>query len=136
MEAKDLRIGNYIFDPFDNVVDVIGINLDSIKLSNGNGGTIYSFSAIPLTEEWLIKFGFTKVGPSTYGNKYTISIADWGFTIENSFEKEKWFFGHEYYDSGDEDENYKSLHFCFDMKYVHQLQNIYQALTFQELKLK
>jgi len=69
---------------------------------------------IPLTEEWLLKFGF-EIKQGRFGNEY------WGKI--------------NLYTSSD-----KKIVFCFDgylkgIKYVHQLQNLYFALTGNELTL-
>ena len=106
------------------------LNLDKLY----RGGPIDAIVPITLSEDWLTVFKFIKWGESRYGNKYILGVSDWGFTIENSFDEDKWFFGHEYYDAPNEDENNKSMHFCYDLKYVHQLQNIYFALVLNELK--
>lgn len=136
IEAKDLRIGNLIYFTKDHPVsEVTQIFKKGVNVNTTDGMCPYVLiEPIKLTEKWLINFGFKECEPSRYGHKYTIGRADWGFTIENSFEKETWFFGHEHYDSGNEDENNKSMHFCFDLKYVHQLQNIFYSLTDEELQ--
>jgi hypothetical protein len=70
IDAKELRIGNLIYDAFDDVLPVDYIYKDVIGLLNGAGGTdkyqdnpiisgdINDLKPIPLTEEWLTKFGF------------------------------------------------------------------------------
>ena len=76
----------------------------------------HGFRPIPLTEEWLIKFGFVRVGMLTMRlDKFTCYCEE------------------DYTDN-----------FClgdielFDVvpKYVHQLQNLYFALTGEELTIK
>jgi hypothetical protein len=62
-------------------------------------------------------------------------MCDWGFTIENSYEDGEWFFGHEFYDANEESLNNVSMNFCFNLKHVHQLQNIFHSLTGEELKI-
>lgn len=91
---------------------------------------------IPLSEDWLIKLGFKKEKESRYGNKFVYPVADWGFTVENSFGEGKWFFGHEYYDAIKEEDNNIPHNFCFDLQYVHTLQNIIYSLTSTELTIK
>ena len=60
MKANELRIGNYIQDIKGNTTKVW-------MLSQGSSGSVngfdeaqehYPYEPIPLTEEWLIKFGF------------------------------------------------------------------------------
>lgn len=132
-DVRELRIDNLVLNNHKEL-HRISINDFSVYRHPQMGGD-YGLYAILLTEDWILKFGFTKWESSRYGNKYTIGIFDWGFTIENSFDKGKWFFGHEYYDSPHENENYKSMNFCFDLKYVHQLQNIFFALKGEELTI-
>lgn len=135
MKANEVRIGNLIYDPIEiggNVTTIKRIETDEDEYS----GYLDHCNPIPLTEDWLVKFGFEYKECSRYGHKFIMPIADWGFIVENSFKKETWFFGHEYYDSGDDNLDFKSLTFCYNLKYVHQLQNIYFALTGEELTIK
>lgn len=63
MRVEELRIGNYY-----SVIDKNGVNVKQIAyliLSNGewfsDGDNLTLFAdSIPLTEEWLMKFGFKK----------------------------------------------------------------------------
>jgi hypothetical protein len=86
-----------------------------------------SFEPIPLTEEWLIKFGFDK-RESSVCDAFYIGInpitKDWLFDIvwlknmmDYSYE------GFPFYRNG----HHK-------IQYVHQLQNLYFALTGEELQ--
>lgn len=139
MDSKQLRIGNLVDlgNRIAKVIDIGHLSCTVVDLEETQD-TLEDYErtqGIPITEEWLLKLGFTKKGESRYGTKYNYPMADWGFTIENSFEDGKWFFGHEFYDSGDDEWDYKSLNFCFDLKYVHTLQNIFHSLTGEELIL-
>jgi len=83
---------------------------------------------IPLTEEWLLKFGF-----ELYESGYYFP-----YKINNQWEKDNWYFCANY--------RYNQIDIChrgnlgslirFDIKYVHQLQNLYFALTGTELEVK
>jgi hypothetical protein len=55
--------------------------------------------------------------------------------VERDFKGEH-FFGMEYTDSPDPKDDYVFIPISFDLKYVHQLQNIYSSLTDEELKIK
>jgi hypothetical protein len=119
MEAQELRIGNYV---------------------NGDLGKYYKFELsdfydwwgdhnshifgdhihpIPLTEEWLLKFGFEfiegePIGDMSFNDNWTLGkfkINVWG---------NGWLF---YWD--DKWDN--------KLQYVHQLQNLYFTLTGKEL---
>ena len=63
---------------------------------------------IPLDEEWLLKFGLEEDEPGYY--EITKSIA---INIDNHV--------------------YSGRHWVIELQYVHQLQNLYFALTFKEL---
>lgn len=128
MEAKDVRIGNYVtWKEYDDdiILTVIGIEkggtvwvewvcedgtLDSTDCSMEN------ITPIPLTEEWLLKFGFksTQSGmmfilKDKNGNNFTIESDSISFSARFIID-----------------------HYC-EIKYVHQLQNLYFALTGEEL---
>ena len=71
---------------------------------------------IPLTEEWLGKFGFEK-----YNNSWWKYDKNGAFDISNNFDA----FG------------FKTCIWSSDrINYVHQLQNLYFALTGDELEIK
>lgn len=123
MEANELRIGNMLHFPFTNEnIEVLGINaheenfkiINSIsfkKESNLYCEKISVLKAIPLTEEWLLKFGYWKLD-----NK-DIHFVTKGHTIwkcDNLFMCDK---------NG------------LIIKSVHQLQNLYFALNKEELIL-
>jgi len=104
MEANELRIGNFVeYNGF--VRTIVSLNL----------GTEVNALPIPLTEEWLLKFGFIKV------LDYPCFRLE-GLQIEfNGFDSQ--------WGSGLLDE--KTV-----IKYVHQLQNLFFALKGKELTLK
>lgn len=149
MKIIELRIGNIV--GFKNRTDCYCVVTD---LSSAGGihlirkfydgdeddqpEVIDDITPIPLTEEWLLKFGFKKADkkldiypesfildnimesrlylrPSYQGGYY------WGFLtesfIDGGYEKD-----HEFYDNR-------------PMLYVHQLQNLYFALTGEELTI-
>lgn len=75
---------------------------------------------IPLTEEWLLKFGFNKV-KSDYEEAET-----WDF-----------YFGVLYFDMANNSVKINGQYCLSNIpKYVHQLQNLYFALTGEELTFK
>jgi len=124
MEINELRIGNYVWDNYSGEMIVAGINLNNIfirKNKNTPSGEIEIkfIKPIPLTEECLIKFGFKQWG--TYKHLWKIKNIH-GFTIIKESENE--YFLNEY-------PYYRFIN--NPMKYVHQLQNLYFALTGKEL---
>lgn len=130
MKVEELRMGNFINVPtFDNErtdTSVEGIDLVNDFPLEYNIQTIHVMDLslsqcepIPLTEEWLLKFGFEfKKTTKYYVNNYFHCF--YGVTDET---KGKIIFA----------TNLKKRIF---IDYVHQLQNLYFALTGEELKLK
>jgi len=149
MEAREIRIGNYIYCN-EKLVSVCGLKLEpynhiTVKLSTNSYSKYFNtdnLKPIPLTEEWLFKFGFefkdldTKKYPTlTYGFYY--GHEDTGFNL------------HLYEDSEEIMEALNiegwsdGFYFVYDnwsvwrrINYVHQLQNLYFALYGEELELK
>jgi len=124
VKATDLRIGNLIFDNISEeptIVDWVTIKVCYLE------DDVYE--PIPLTEEWLLKFGFEK--------DENIGFDDFIFSIDifNIFQCKYELNSFSYpllmrYGNPNE---YKSATSVF---YVHQLQNLYKALTGEELKIK
>ena len=77
----------------------------------------FHFKPIPITEEWLLKFGFFKYNNAYVLEKPNENIMNFKFSIWSDF-------------------TYNSSEFPVELKYVHQLQNLYFALTGTHLKLK
>ena len=114
MEAKDLRIGNWVY-------------LSSHKKDIGevhlgfNNTNLDLFEPIELTEEWLLKFGFWYDGNQQEA-RYNISMMGYDCVlIEGKRAFEFWV-----------DDEYCLV----DIKYVHELQNLYKVLTGGELTIK
>lgn len=132
MEAKELRIGNLLQgEPIQNVNQgiysdgVVEITAHGIfKIEHGN----LNYTPIPLTEEWLLKLGFKVCSWNRWGvitgyDKQYIDDSD-NHSIFVYIEDKKLYFVL----SG---EGWKK-----EQKYVHQLQNLYFALTGEELTIK
>ena len=123
MEANELRIGNLVGSYNKGEEDrVLTINAQNILVeakANKQGYTRYR--PIPLTEEWLLKFGFMKSKVSSQFDKEKLTIQ-----IANELEYHKK--GRVYFNSWAILEE--------SIKYVHQLQNLYFALTGEELTIK
>ncbi len=111
MRPAELRIGNYVkiheSDKTNSIVTIYKIEEDAI-----NGWIFYE--PIPLTEEWLLKFRFKRVGDSFYLNGFCVFIDSGNFFY------------------GLRDEGLMDMY----IKHVHQLQNLYFALAGEELKYK
>ena len=125
MKATDLRINNYfhyhIVDPMDERGEwdeLSQIDYDDLRIFTQFEDNS-EYRPIPLNEEWLRKFGFEKVGTNyqkgwllLHGNNKTDTI---DFLLN---------------------EPYSGKFNATVLLYVHQLQNLYFALTCEELILK
>ena len=126
MKSNELRIGNIIkLSESNEIFMAYEICSSGFRVRNKNEDTWieeWQFEGIGLTEEWLVKFGFELMisnkdsGYKQYGvNKYGFDIM---FSIDCNCRPK-----------------------CFvnnigiEINYVHQLQNIYFLLTFEELAL-
>jgi len=112
IKSNELRIGNSILQDGE-LVFVTPWRLGLIELDS------VVYEPIPLTEEWLIKFGFFEKYKST-SNRWNIG-------------------GFELHDCEDDDGQLQGVFlydFRLEVKYVHQLQNLYFALTGKELEIK
>jgi hypothetical protein len=111
----ELRIGNWVY-PFDdiNLVDSKNILRDCIQVQPKDFENTTHLEPIPLTEEWLERFGFENRNRDYFKGSFCVQYADRIFDHNNIF-----FFGY----------NGNSI----EIKYVHQLQNLYFALTGEEL---
>ena len=109
MKPGELRLGNFIKDSNNSEIIDLVVELDLFAAISLELCSLDDLTPIPLTEEWLERFGFEEV------NK--------GLTFKKGlFELEK---------APD----------CFQYEttniyYVHQLQNLYSALTGEELTIK
>ena len=131
MKANELRIGNLI-KGLDNsttyrVISVLEDRIVSKSLSYNITNTFYmddsDIKPISLTEEWVVKFGFES--NSTVFENYqveTFVIQEAELTIGFS-------------SIGNIDVNFKEVPIK-EPKYVHELQNLYFALTGEELTIK
>lgn len=127
MKTNELRIGNYFL--FDGEVD---------RWQFGHWKDMefedeYIGEPIPLTEEWLIKFGFEKIvfdsEETGFGTEYHLIVKNnSGFIIEYCDDFSCGILG-----SKNDIGVTPNLENC---RYVHQLQNLYFALTGAELKTK
>lgn len=110
MKANELRIGNYVYRQSGKMV----VNRDSVyQIENVNLQSALKYEPIPLTEDWLIKFGFEKSGIEWLGR---ICLEDYNNEI--------------YYSAGE------GVKLSRVIKYVHDLQNLTFALTGEELSIK
>jgi hypothetical protein len=116
MEASELKIGNLIYKCYPEGNEVVEVKNISENFVNSLG--ISSIKPIPLTEEWLLKFGFEKNENGLFKlfNESEVPILlneDLnGWTCDG-------------------------INFSVNgTQYIHQLQNLYFALTGEELTIK
>jgi len=148
MKTTELRIGNYVY--YEHTTHVVygieGKNLytwwvndgkpnieyeneDGKQIENPYADIIDRHEPIPLTEEWLLKLGFSPEGykkgyigiEHKAGGMITDFVLTYPYKIGDFqkhfiWEHSKW--------------KYNSI------EYVHQLQNLFFALTEQELEIK
>lgn len=119
MKASELRLPNLIIDRHKEVVEVrlTRILHDYYDEEYMND----HFSPIPLTEEWLLKFGFRKI------DAYNCYILNG--LLRYNVDNNKWFIE-------TPDGPFESYWVEVPLTYVHQLQNLYFALTGEELTVK
>jgi len=125
MKITELRIGNLVYWDIPEKIGVphkvLLIKTNSINTTPISlGDTINDYLPITLTEEWLLRFGFRKKSDHIYLSPNNDSLRLWGFAwnIEQFMIVGGWI-----------EINTPSI------KYVHQLQNLYFALTGIELQL-
>lgn len=110
MRIEDLKIGSLVsYNNCDLRVTALGSRSDIIGLERHPLTAFNRVSPIPLTEEWLIKLGFGKQ------NGYPFEMLNGYIKIRNGI----YFF--------------KYYQLEIELNYVHQLQNLYFALTSKEL---
>ena len=128
MKAKQFRIGNY-YNHNGEVKEITVNTLSNLFESEDRAW----FEPIPLSEEWLLKFGFKCVhiknihytvnDPNGVAELHKISIFP---TVNN-----QWHIAF-----SDELNGYKDYIPTTKISHVHQLQNLYFALTGEELTIK
>jgi hypothetical protein len=128
MEAKNLRLGNLILNKNGEVERVRTLYNKSINGYDGNAGIQPDdeddFNPIPITKEWLLKLGFELdheygVAEKEEEKFYIITNSASGYFLGEYMPAEDHFIA-----------RFQSI------KYVHQLQNLFFALTGKELELK
>ena len=131
MKATELRLGS-LFDYKQCIYAANVIRDNFVYGKNVNGFApgefpIDKIKPIPLTEEWLLRFGFEK-------DEYAKDFRLGKYWVENryfdSYEKSMFLFGCYQFNKIYITSNVNVL------KYVHELQNLYFALTGEELTIQ
>lgn len=123
MKANELRIGNLLQG--EKEIDVVAeINIDSYINTTGIRTLLQNAKPIPLSEDWIKKVGFTKSAPgisriiSWHGETSEFYIR----RVRSIFELMR--------------DNYDGSVYITRIWFVHQLQNLYFALTENELEIE
>lgn len=131
IKAVELRIGNYFINPDGRIEQFEEywrgqINPKSYpSCSDIDGWDESKINPILIVEDWLLKLGFK---PYKYGEsdrQFNGYVASWRSGHIRGCLNSKDAFALL---------DFKTAH--LDIRYVHQLQNIYHALTGEELKIK
>ena len=124
VQPNELRIGNYvdIVTCYPKEKIILEIREDSIVTTDGDIKTLPWVHGMYITEEWLLKFGF---GFNKSRSRFNVFEND-AFSLFCSFDQANgfqiWF--------------ETELSECpLNVEYIHQLQNIYFALTQKELEI-
>ena len=132
--TSDLRLKNWLYesDKSKFPMQVEGIGKDWIYLNfEGNEGDCFENTdkeiyPIPITKELIVK----SLNSEILGDDYSVKLGDYRyiyFRINNDGYISIDFFN---YDDNSENE------ICDGIRYVHELQNLYHALTGNELKIE
>ena len=122
MEARELRIGNLVKS---NIEGCRRIHFGIVQIDQTSmyylcdTDDFERLEPIPLTEEWLFKFGFKFDGHCSWWKNELIEL-----TIDT---------GEDEYSVFNDNGDYITLK---GIKYVHQLQNLYFAIKGEELTIK
>lgn len=128
IKPTDLRIGNLMLDKLGDIVELYSINKTFFHVDGYKRQvSVKSIKPIPLTEEWLVKFGFNKEYKEGYIG-INVNFTDFVLTYPKRMGEFQDYFAFQY-ETG-------TLSRFKDIKFVHQLQNIYFALTGEELTIK
>lgn len=148
MKANELRIGNWVKVKKTTSVDENIFVLNEFRLGTIliSANQVEHIEPIPLTEEWLLKFGF-----EIYDNEQDYRVifrkehenSIYVFYISPKLDKNLPMCGafgiyndeFECEITGHKEEE-STQYFAWKIAYVHQLQNLYFALTGEELKIK
>ena len=123
LKANELRIGNLVEINMPITNKIISIDVYHISELKKNKGY---FKPIPLTEEWLLKFGFEDDGVWIHKIIKLEHDRMLGIDLNNN---------HFFLSQWDKHNNFRD---CFLVKceFVHQLQNLFYSICGKELEIK
>jgi hypothetical protein len=119
MDVKELRIGNWINHRHSKLSFIVS-EINAFNQNTVNGIELSDCEPIPLTKDWLLKFGFFIA--ETNGT-LEATLINFRYTVQTA-------------------NDYNGFFFCdgeivlINFEYVHQLQNLFFSLSGKELILK
>ncbi len=130
--ANELRLGNYYrvsrVDSFGEDIIYVEAKIETLEITHGELVDPISPEPIPLTEGWLKKFGFDN---KDYKKGYIgIDVNHTDFVLcypKTHIEHSKYFCW---------EHQHGRLPMFNEFKWVHELQNLYFAITGEELTIK
>lgn len=131
IDVKDLRIGNWVYDgertQFPMFVRTIGEDYVYLDFEGNEGdlweSTLDDVSGIPITEELLEKIKFERSDMGTW--QLVKDHRHIGYHLPSGFVAME-----RYEDSG-----CVSRSTCLNVRYVHELQNLYRCIVRDELQI-
>ena len=141
MNPTELRIGNLLLRD-GNLDEVTGIfhqfdtetkNLYFIQGKNNLDYQIEDFKPIPITEEWLIKLGFTKRNDNWFGIDFYTELLEFSeeFCLSYNLSSKRCGF----YETSEKEYEQYPIFTAKLINHIHQLQNLYFELTGKELTI-
>lgn len=137
MEAREFRVGLYVhqigmktqernrygIEESWNISDsdvIVDYGIMGFALKNPEW-----YEGIPLTEEWLLRLGATLIKKADYVN---VDFSVYEFADDLFYIDDRFNVFHDKFDS--------EIYLGYELKYVHQLQNLFYSLTGEELTIK
>ena len=117
MKTSELRIGNLVELTFDNETEIVDVKVIDLVQNY-----VRLAKPIPLTEEWLLKFGF-----ENKNGKFLINIDD-RFKVCVAVRIDKWYLYNDDFDS--------ECNIICKVEAVHRLQNLFFDIWNIELIIK
>jgi hypothetical protein len=131
MKANELRIGNWVLSK-NMPVEIEEISIKTVTYCFGTF-TLDYIKPMPLTEEWLLKFGFNTQIDTRFDKGYIWAID----TIEFIYLLRKSKIDNHYNLFRLDNFTQREYPIKYVIKYVHELQNLYFCLTTgEELPVK
>lgn len=141
IDPKTLMIGNYLTF-LGETVEVVGIHhlkerpeMYWISMKDAIDAKMIHFKPIPLTEQWLLDFGFEKDKNDWFCFDYQAYIPAY-VGIEPEIYQISYNLDSRRFSVIEKYEELTSIYMGYKVEFVHQLQNLYLTLTGNHLTLK